>query len=468
MKKIAKAFSGLILIAALFVLGNSLVITYPDEYMIVRQFGEIVRVVETPGVSVKIPFIQTSAPIPKALQIYDIPKSDVITKDKKSMIADAFVLWKISDPVLFTRHLNGQVAQAQSRIAASVFSSMKSVISNMDQTEIIENRDGKLAEDIKDNIGGSLDGYGIAVLAVETKSLDMPDDNKQSVYDRMISERNNIAASYTAQGNSSAQKIKNDTTKEVSVMKSEANAEAENVRIITKADGIYEGTCQLVDASVHVNGSYEKTERTWDTVEVLVDEDVTCREDAVKLGIMPGDYVCFEPRTRITPSGYIKSRFLDDKLSAAILMGYAKYLKDESVTPERRVYAHFTIYEEVGHGGSASVPEGVTEAWSVDMGCVGEGLQCTEREVSICAKDSGGPYNYDILCRLVELAKEHGIGYAVDVYPHYGSDVETTLKAGHDVRHALIGPGVYASHGYERSHRDGAENTFRLIQAYIG
>ena len=146
MKKIAKAFSGLILIAALFVLGNSLVITYPDEYMIVRQFGEIVRVVETPGVSVKIPFVQTSAPIPKALQIYDIPKSDVITKDKKSMIADAFVLWKISDPVLFTRHLNGQVAQAQSRIAASVFSSMKSVISNMDQTEIIENRDGKLAD----------------------------------------------------------------------------------------------------------------------------------------------------------------------------------------------------------------------------------------------------------------------------------------------------------------------------------
>ena len=223
MKKIAKAFSGLILIAALFVFGNSLVITYPDEYMIVRQFGEIVRVVETPGVSVKIPFVQTSAPIPKALQIYDIPKSDVITKDKKSMIADAFVLWKISDPVLFTRHLNGQVAQAQSRIAASVFS-------NMDQTEIIENRDGKLAEDIKDNIGGSLDGYGIAVLAVETKSLDMPDDNKQSVYDRMISERNNIAASYTAQGNSSAQKIKNDTTKEVSVMKSEANAEAEKIK----------------------------------------------------------------------------------------------------------------------------------------------------------------------------------------------------------------------------------------------
>lgn len=247
-----------------------------------------------------------------------------------------------------------------------------------------------------------------------------------------------------------------------------ANAETENVRIITKANGVYEGTCQLVDASTHVNGAYEKTERTWDTVEVLVDEDVKSGEDTAKLGIMPGDYVCFEPRTRITSSGYIKSRFLDDKLSAAILMGYAKYLKEEGVTPARRVYVHFTIYEEVGHGGSASVPDGVTEAWSVDMGCVGEGLQCTEREVSICAKDSGGPYNYDIVCRLVELAKEHGIGYAVDVYPHYGSDVETTLKAGYDIRHALIGPGVYASHGYERSHRDGAENTFRLIQAYIG
>ena len=230
MKKMLKSFSGLILVVLAVVLGSSIVVTYPNEYKLIRQFGEIVQVVENPGVSFKIPFIQTSDSVPKALQIYDIPKSDVITRDKKSMIADAFVLWKISDPVLFTRHLNGQVAQAQSRISASVFSSMKSVISNMDQAEIIENRDGKLALDIKENIGDSLDGYGIEVLAVETKSLDMPDDNKQSVYDRMISERNNIAASYTAQGNSSAQKIKNDTTKEVSVMKSEAKAEAEKIK----------------------------------------------------------------------------------------------------------------------------------------------------------------------------------------------------------------------------------------------
>ena len=246
------------------------------------------------------------------------------------------------------------------------------------------------------------------------------------------------------------------------------NAEAENVRIITKFNGVYEGTCRLANASVLVNGEYGSTQRTWDSVEVVIDEKVSSKEDVKALGIMPGDYVCFEPRTRVTESGYIKSRFLDDKLSSAILLGYAKYLKDEGVTPKRRIYLHFTIFEEVGHGGSASVPEGVTEAWSVDMGCVGKGLQCTEHEVSICAKDRGGPYNYDIVKKLVELAEANGIGYAVDIYPFYGSDVEATLKAGYDIRHALIGPGVYASHGYERSHKDGVENTLRLIQAYLG
>jgi len=226
MKKIIGIFAALAVVVAL---ASSLVVTYPNEYKMIKQFGEIVRVIEEPGVSFKIPFIQESSSLPKALQLYDIPKSDVITKDKKSMIADAFVLWKISDPVLFTRHLNGQVAQAQSRISASVFSSMKTVISNMDQSEIIENRDGKLAMDISSNIGSSLDDYGIVVLAVETKSLDMPDDNKQAVYERMISERNNIAATYTAEGNSSAQKIKNDTAKEISVMTSEAKADAEKI-----------------------------------------------------------------------------------------------------------------------------------------------------------------------------------------------------------------------------------------------
>lgn len=246
------------------------------------------------------------------------------------------------------------------------------------------------------------------------------------------------------------------------------NAEAENVRVITKFNGIYEGTCQLVNPSKHVNTEYSNTDRNWDTIEIVLDEDVKSKEDAAALGIMPGDYVCFEPRFRVTESGYIKSRFLDDKLSSAILLGYAKYLKEEQITTKRAVYLHFTIYEEVGHGGSASVPNGVTEAWSVDMGCVGTGLQCSERQVSICAKDSGGPYNYDVVKRQIELAKEQKIDFAVDIYPAYGSDVEATLRAGNDIRHGLIGPGVFASHGYERSHVEGVENTFRLIQAYIG
>lgn len=236
MKKGGKIVGGIILIAAVILIASSLVVTYPNEYMLIKQFGEIVKVIEEPGVSFKVPFIQDCVTIPKELQLYDIPKSDVITKDKKSMIADAFVLWRVTDPILFTRHLNGQMAQAQSRISATVFSSLKSVISNMDQAEIIENRDGKLALDINSNIGGSMDEYGITVLAVETKSLDMPDDNKQAVYERMISERNNIAASFTAQGKSSAQKIINDTSKEVSVMRSEARAEAEKIKAEGEAE----------------------------------------------------------------------------------------------------------------------------------------------------------------------------------------------------------------------------------------
>ena len=181
-----------------------------------------------------------------------------------------------------------------------------------------------------------------------------------------------------------------------------------------------------------------------------------------------GDIVCFEPRTRITSSGYIKSRFLDDKLSVGVLLGLAKYLHDTGKMPARRVYAHITVYEEVGHGGAGSVPSGVSEAISVDMGCVGDGLSCTEKQVSICVKDSGGPYSYEVVSKLIDAAKQEGASYALDVYPHYGSDVEATLGAGSDIRHGLIGPGVYASHGYERSHVDGVENTLRVLKGYLG
>ncbi len=246
------------------------------------------------------------------------------------------------------------------------------------------------------------------------------------------------------------------------------NAECENVRVHTRGGRVIEGTLQLCNASVHVNGGYGGTARTFDTTEVVLDEAVNSADDTRALGIEVGDIVAFDPRTRVTDSGYIKSRFLDDKLSVGILLGFAKYLSDGQITLPRRTYVHVTVYEEVGHGGAASVPAGITEAISVDMGCVGVGLGCTERMVSICAKDSGGPYSYEVVGKLIEAAKSTGADYAVDIYPHYGSDVEATLSAGHDLRHGLIGAGVYASHGYERSHIDGVWNTLKVLAGYLG
>ena len=245
------------------------------------------------------------------------------------------------------------------------------------------------------------------------------------------------------------------------------NAETENVRVYTREGKVYEGTCQLANASVHVNPGYNSTQRSWDSVEIVLDEDVSSAADTRKLGIEVGDIVCFDPRTKRTASGYLKSRFLDDKLSVGILLGLAKYLSDNKIVPERRVWCHVTVYEEVGHGGSASVPAGVTEAISVDMGCVGDGLQCTEKQVSICAKDSGGPYNYEVVGKLIAAAKATGADYAVDIYPMYGSDVEATLRAGVDIRHGLIGAGVYASHGYERSHIEGVLNSLKVLAGYL-
>ncbi len=244
------------------------------------------------------------------------------------------------------------------------------------------------------------------------------------------------------------------------------NTEGENCRIITRKNGIYEGTFLLKNPSIHVNGDFNKTDRSFDNMEVVIDEDVKNADDVKALGIMNGDIVAFETRTVVTKSGYIKSRFLDDKLSVAAILGFAKLLTDENIVPERKIYLHITVYEEVGHGAAAVPFEGITEVLSVDMGCIGEGLTCTEKQVSICAKDSGGPYSYEMTAKLIEAAEKTGADYAVDVYPHYGSDAEATLRAGHDFRHGLIGPGVYSSHGYERSHKDGVENTIRLLTGF--
>ncbi len=246
-----------------------------------------------------------------------------------------------------------------------------------------------------------------------------------------------------------------------------ANVETENVRVRTRDGKCYEGTIQLANASSHVNKEVRTAERSWDSVEVVLDENVKNADDVRALGIENGDFVCVEPRFRISGDGYIKSRFLDDKLSASILLAFAKYLKDSGKKTNCHLYMYMTVYEEVGHGASTSIPEGVTDVISVDMGCVGEGLKCTERQVSICAKDSRGPYNYELTNRLIAAAKKEGADYAVDIYPSYGSDVEAALSAGYDIRHGLIGPGVYASHGYERSHKDAVDATLKTLKGLL-
>ncbi|MGN0354749.1 MAG: protease modulator HflC [Muricoprocola sp.] len=205
----------------------SIVITNKDEYTVVRQFGKIVKIVEEPGISFKVPIIQETSVLPNKIMIYDLAPSDVITKEKKTMISDSYVLWKISDPLKFAQTLNSSMVNAENRINTVVYNSTKNTIGRLTQDELISGRAGVLSDAVVEGIGDNLDQYGIELLMFETKQLDLPDDNKESVYERMISERNNIAATYTAEGNSEAKVIRNTTDKEVAIQISEANKQAE-------------------------------------------------------------------------------------------------------------------------------------------------------------------------------------------------------------------------------------------------
>lgn len=204
-------------------------VTNANEYNLVKRFGKIEKIIETPGISLKIPFIDKVDTLPKTVMLYDLAVSDVITKDKKTMIADSFVLWEINDPLLFTKTLDGKIGNAEYRINTVVYNSLKNVISNMSQEEIIMGRDGELAVAIRDNIGDLFLQYGIALYAVETKQLDLPNDNKEAVYQRMISERDKIAATFIAEGESEAKKLKNDADKQVAILLSEAQATADKL-----------------------------------------------------------------------------------------------------------------------------------------------------------------------------------------------------------------------------------------------
>ena len=231
-KKSHLIIAAFVLLAAIVVAESSFVVTYPNEYTIIKQFGKIESVRREPGLSFKVPFIQTAETIQNEVLLYDLAVSDVMTKDKKSMIADCFVLWRIEDPYKYTQTLSAQKSNAEFRIDNIVYNSLKNVISSLSQEEVISGRDGQLTQTIMENIGDTLEQYGITLLAVETKSLDLPDENKSAVYERMISERNNIAATYQAEG-----QISNNTTAEIIVMQSEADAQA--AEIIGKGEAEY-------------------------------------------------------------------------------------------------------------------------------------------------------------------------------------------------------------------------------------
>lgn len=220
-------------VAVLAAAAMSVTVTAQNEYKLVRQFGKVKRVISSPGVSLRIPFIETTATLPKQTLLYDLSPSDVITKDKKTMITDSYVLWKIQDPLKFAQTLNSSIESGESRINTAVYNATKNAISSLAQDEVITSRDGELADMVMASIGDNMNQYGIEITMFETKQLDLPDDNKEAVYERMISERDNIAATYTAEGSSEAKVIRNKTDKEIAIQISEAKKQAE----ILKAEG---------------------------------------------------------------------------------------------------------------------------------------------------------------------------------------------------------------------------------------
>ncbi len=236
-KKISGAILFVFLIAGIIVLVSSLVITKENEYTVVKQFNKIDRVISSAGLSFKVPFVETVDKLPKQLQFYDMTESDVITMDKKTMVVDSYVLWKITDPTTFAQALNSSVASAEGRIDSTVYNAIKNVISSMSQAEVISGRDGELSLAFMENIGNTMGQYGIELISVETKHLDLPSDNKAAVFDRMISERSQIAATYTAEGESEAQMIRNTTDKEVAI--SISNAETSAAKIIAEGEAGY-------------------------------------------------------------------------------------------------------------------------------------------------------------------------------------------------------------------------------------
>ncbi|MBP1905945.1 putative aminopeptidase FrvX [Paenibacillus turicensis] len=242
--------------------------------------------------------------------------------------------------------------------------------------------------------------------------------------------------------------------------------ENEYCQIHTRDGRVYTGTILSKHPSVHVYTDAREYKRDEENLEIRIDELVHNKEDVISLGISVGDYISFEARPVFTSSGYVKSRHLDDKASVAALFGLLEASKREGWVPQHDLLFLISNYEEVGHG-TAWIPEGIHEMIAVDMGAIGDNLSCKETDVSICAKDSGGPYDYEMTSKLIELAKQLEIPYVVDIYPRYSSDATAALHGGHNIRAALIGPGVHASHAMERTHKEAIFNTTKLLAAYV-
>lgn len=247
-----------------------------------------------------------------------------------------------------------------------------------------------------------------------------------------------------------------------------STVEGEYVSIENSEGKLYTGTMLITKASSHVHGEEAETlERNMDNMEIRLDEKVSSKEDVEKLGINVGDFVFFDPRVVVTDSGFIKSRHLDDKAGVASLLGVAKYLIDNDIKPKYTTNFFISNYEEVGHGASAAIPEKTFEFIAIDMAAPGEGQTSDEFSVTICAKDSTGPYDIELKNKLIKLAKDNNLNYKIDIYPYYGSDGSAALRAGYDFKVGLIGPGVDASHSFERTHKEAIENTIKLSLLYL-
>ena len=236
-------------------------------------------------------------------------------------------------------------------------------------------------------------------------------------------------------------------------------------KIHTRDGRTYTGTILIRSSSVHSYDDARTLERSERNMVIRIDEIVKSKEDVLNLGINSGDYISFDPNFQYTDKGFIKSRHLDDKASVAVLLGLLKDMSENNLLPEKNIIILISNYEETGFGASW-IPEEITEFIAVDMGVIGDDLNGNEFSVSICAKDSSGPYDYDMTNRLIALARENNIDYVVDIFPHYASDVSSALRGGNNIRGALIGQGVHASHGMERTHKDGLENTLKLLKAW--